>query len=115
VMASATSAPVLGWQFAFTYNATKVTVTAINVSDELLNAGGTTFHNPCTINNTTGTVSGCASALTGTTATGVTAAGRMMTITFQPVANGSTALTITPGATGSFFSGAGGTTLSTTL
>jgi len=113
VVASTTTAAVSGWQFGFTYDSSKVMVTAINESDEFLSTtGNTTFKNPCNF-ATAGTVSGCASALISGNPS--SAGGRMMTITFQSVANGSTPLTITPGATGSFFSGAGGVTLATTL
>jgi hypothetical protein len=115
VMASASTTAVFGWQFGFTYDPAKLSVTAINMSDEFLTAGGNTFHNPCDFTTTAGTVVGCASALTSPSATGVTAAGRLMQVTFRPIANGSAPLTITPGSTGSFFSGAGGVTLATTL
>src|SRR5215471_17052358 len=52
VIASTSTTPVLGWQFGFTYDVTKVTVSSINLTDEFLTAGGSPFHNACTVNNT---------------------------------------------------------------
>jgi hypothetical protein len=121
VMASNTTSPVLGWQFAFSYNQAVAKVTAINFSDEYLNSYATAnslsapFHTAGNFTTTPGTVTAYASALTGTGVVGTTTGGRMMQITFQSIANGTTPLTITPGSTGSFFSGSGGTTLNTTL
>src|SRR5215471_6389724 len=40
VVASTTTAAVSGWQFGFTYDSTKVMVTAINESDEFLSTTG---------------------------------------------------------------------------
>ena len=113
VMAN-TDTPTLGWQFGVSWDPAVVSLTTADLSkDDFLKtyaagvSGASVFSQPGTINNTTGQLSPGGDAILGAGSNpGPQGSGRLATLTFHAIANGSTALTLTPGATtGSFLSG----------
>jgi hypothetical protein len=103
--------PIRGWQIAASWNPAVVTLTTVNYTDELLNGGKPTgasiFNQAGTIDNTAGTLGIGGDTYLGGTG-GPTGSGRLAQLVFHAVANGTTAITLTPGAsTGSILVGPG--------